>query len=121
MQQLSEKDLEEKVALLTSIEQYRIWPHQTLQKLALALEWVRYPPASSTPPPLFVSTTNTSGGVRIYSYCICIVLTTEGIPAPFVAYVKSGTCRVFRMVAARTKLENGREVRPASFRCSLES
>ena len=47
MQQLSEKDLEEKVALLTSIEQYRIWPQQTLQKLAQALEWVRYPPASS--------------------------------------------------------------------------
>ena len=48
MQQLNEKDLEEKVALLTSIEQYRIWPQQTLQKLAQALEWVRYPPASST-------------------------------------------------------------------------
>ena len=48
MQQLSEKDLEEKVGLLRSIEQYRIWPQQTLQKLAQALEWVRYPPASST-------------------------------------------------------------------------
>ena len=45
----------------------------------------------------------------------CAVLTTEGIPAPFVAYVKSGTCRVFRMVAARTKLENGREVRSAHY------
>ena len=27
-----------------AIEQYRIWPQQTLQKLAQALEWVQYPP-----------------------------------------------------------------------------
>ena len=39
--------MEEKMSLLTCNEQYRLWPRQTLQKVAQLISWVRYPPASS--------------------------------------------------------------------------
>ncbi|XP_071957962.1 cyclic nucleotide-binding domain-containing protein 1-like [Antedon mediterranea] len=82
-QQLKEKDLTEKCNLVQPCESYKLWPRQSLLKLAELIEWAFFPE-------------NT-------------VLVTEGVLCPFIGFIKSGECHVLRQVEVNHKLRNGKE------------
>ena len=52
--------------------------------------------------------------LQMYLNCIP-VLVSEGYKAPFIGFIKSGTCHVLRQVEVKGTLPNGAEVRMVIF------
>ena len=44
LQQIKQREHTEKVNLLLSCGQYKLWPHQPLLQVAELIEWISYPP-----------------------------------------------------------------------------
>ncbi|KAL5022861.1 hypothetical protein ScPMuIL_002016 [Solemya velum] len=82
IEQIKHREHTEKVNLLLSCGQYKLWPRQPLLKVANLIEWINYPP-------------NT-------------VLVSEGYKAPYIAFIKSGHCHVLRQVDVMQTLKNGK-------------
>jgi len=83
MDQIKQREHTEKLNLLLSCEQYRMWPKQPLQSVADSIEWISYPP-------------NT-------------VLVSEGYKSPFIGFIRSGECHVLRQVDVMQTLKNGKK------------
>ncbi|KAL3858580.1 hypothetical protein ACJMK2_008854 [Sinanodonta woodiana] len=85
IEQIQQRENTEKINLLLSCGQYKLWPTQPLEKVASLIEWIKYPP-------------NT-------------VLVSEGYQAPFMGFIKVGYCHVLRMVEVMQALPNGKRER----------
>jgi len=81
--QIKQREHTEKLNLLLSCEQYRMWPKQPLISVADSIEWISYPP-------------NT-------------VLVSEGYKSPFIGFIRSGECHVLRQVDVMQTLKNGKK------------
>lgn len=81
--QIKQREHTEKLNLLLSCEQYRMWPKQPLISVADSIEWISYPP-------------NT-------------VLVSEGYKSPFIGFIRSGECHVLRQVDVVQNLKNGKK------------
>ncbi|KAL8559432.1 hypothetical protein ACOMHN_045229 [Nucella lapillus] len=81
--QIRQREQTEKLNLLMSCPQYKMWPRQPLQEVASLIEWISYPP-------------NT-------------VIVSEGYKAPFIGFIKSGECHVLRQVDVLHTLRNGKK------------
>jgi len=81
--QIKQREHTEKLNLLLSCEQYRMWPKQPLISVADSIEWISYPP-------------NT-------------VLVSEGYKSPFIGFIRSGECHVLRQVDVLQSLKNGKK------------
>ncbi|XP_070576009.1 cyclic nucleotide-binding domain-containing protein 1-like [Ptychodera flava] len=84
-EQIRIRETSEKVELIQSCPAYNLWPRQSLQKLAVLIDWITFP-------------ANT-------------VLVSEGYKAPFIGFIKSGECHVLRQVEVMEKLPNGQQVK----------
>ncbi|PVD20400.1 hypothetical protein C0Q70_18554 [Pomacea canaliculata] len=80
-EQIQLREHTEKLNLLLSCSQYRMWPRQPLIQVATHIEWLTYPP-------------NT-------------VIVSEGYKAPFIGFIKTGECHVLRQVDVLQTLRNG--------------
>ncbi|PIK44234.1 putative cyclic nucleotide-binding domain-containing protein 1 [Apostichopus japonicus] len=76
-----EHEISEKIELIQSCRAYKMWPRQSLQRLAELLEWTKFP-------------ANT-------------VLVSEGFLCPFIVFIKNGECHVLREVRVNMMLPNG--------------
>ncbi|XP_076449075.1 cyclic nucleotide-binding domain-containing protein 1-like [Babylonia areolata] len=81
--QIQQREQTEKLNLLMSCPQYKMWPRQPLQQVASLIQWISYPP-------------NT-------------VIVSEGYKAPFIGFIKSGECHVLRQVDVLHTLRNGKK------------
>lgn len=81
--QIKQREHTEKLNLLLSCNQYRMWPKQPLISVADSIEWISYPP-------------NT-------------VLVSEGYKSPFIGFIRSGECHVLRQVDVMQTLKNGKK------------
>ncbi|GFS16787.1 cyclic nucleotide-binding domain-containing protein 1-like [Elysia marginata] len=81
--QIKHREHTEKLNLLLSCEQYRMWPKQPLISVADSIEWISYPP-------------NT-------------VLVSEGYKSPFIGFIRFGECHVLRQVDVLVTLKNGKK------------
>ncbi|KAK7114445.1 cyclic nucleotide-binding domain-containing protein 1-like [Littorina saxatilis] len=79
--QIQQREQTEKLNLLMSCSQYKLWPRQPMQQVASLIEWISYPP-------------NT-------------VIVSEGYKAPFIGFIKSGECHVLRQVDVLHTLRHG--------------
>lgn len=82
IEQIKQREHTEKVNLLLSCGQYKLWPRQPLLQVAELIEWISYPP-------------NT-------------VIVSEGYMAPFIGFIKSGECHILRQVEVMHTLPNGK-------------
>ncbi|CAL1539399.1 unnamed protein product [Lymnaea stagnalis] len=82
-EQIEHREENEKLHLLLSCEQYKLWPKQPLTAVAATIEWISYPP-------------NT-------------VLVSEGYKSPFIGLIRSGECHVLRQVEVFNTLKNGKK------------
>ncbi|XP_060566986.1 cyclic nucleotide-binding domain-containing protein 1-like isoform X1 [Ruditapes philippinarum] len=82
IEQIKQREHTEKVNLLLSCGQYKLWPRQPLLQVAELIEWISYPP-------------NT-------------VIVSEGYMAPFIGFIKTGECHILRMVEVMHTLSNGK-------------
>ncbi|XP_053402840.1 uncharacterized protein LOC123548548 [Mercenaria mercenaria] len=80
--QIKQREHTEKVNLLLSCGQYKLWPRQPLLQVAELIEWISYPP-------------NT-------------VIVSEGYMAPFIGFIKTGECHILRQVEVMHTLSNGK-------------
>lgn len=83
--QIKQREHTEKVNLLLSCGQYKLWPRQPLLQVAELIEWMSFPP-------------NT-------------IIASEGYKAPYIAFIKSGECHVLRQVDVMTEKNGKREKR----------
>ncbi|GFO25352.1 cyclic nucleotide-binding domain-containing protein 1 [Plakobranchus ocellatus] len=81
--QIKQREHTEKLNLLLSCEQYRMWPKQPLISVADSIDWISYPP-------------NT-------------VLVSEGYKSPFIGFIRLGECHVLRQVDVLVTLKNGKK------------
>lgn len=82
IEQIKQREHTEKMNLLLSCGQYKLWPHQPLLQVAELIDWISYPP-------------NT-------------VVVSEGYMAPFIGFIKSGECHILRQVEVMHTLPNGK-------------
>lgn len=82
IEQIKQREHTEKVNLLLSCGQYKLWPRQPLLQVAELIEWISYPP-------------NT-------------VIVSEGYMAPFIGFIKIGECHILRQVEVMHTLPNGK-------------
>lgn len=82
IEQIKQREHTEKVNLLLSCGQYKLWPRQPLLQVAELIEWITYPP-------------NT-------------VIVSEGYMAPFIGFIKTGECHILRQVEVMHTLPNGK-------------
>ncbi|CAH1780517.1 unnamed protein product [Owenia fusiformis] len=85
IEQIKQRGQTEKVNLLLSCENYKMWPRQPLVKVANLVRWQDFP-------------ANT-------------VLVSEGYVSPFIAIVKSGECHALQQVEVMHTLPNGSKER----------
>ncbi|XP_064640814.1 cyclic nucleotide-binding domain-containing protein 1-like [Lineus longissimus] len=83
IEQIETRDKTEKMNLLQSCENYKLWSRQPLLKVANLIEWTTFP-------------ANT-------------VIVSEGYRSPFIAFIKSGECHVLRKVEIVHTLKNGKQ------------
>lgn len=83
IEQIKQREHTEKVNLLLSCGQYKLWPRQPLLQVAELIEWVSCPP-------------NT-------------IVASEGYKAPYIGFIKSGECHVLRQVEVMSEKQGRRE------------
>ena len=64
LQQIKQREHTEKVNLLLSCGQYKLWPHQPLLQVAELIEWISYPP-------------NTGKATFIIQFLILVLLNSD--------------------------------------------
>ncbi|XP_077982622.1 cyclic nucleotide-binding domain-containing protein 1-like [Glandiceps talaboti] len=84
-EQIRIRETSEKVDIIQACPTYNLWPRQSLQKLAVLIEWLKFP-------------ANT-------------VLVSEGYKSPFIGFINAGECHVLRQVEVMENLPNGQEVK----------
>lgn len=82
IEQIKQREHTEKLNLLLSCGQYKLWPRQPLLQVAELIEWINYPP-------------NT-------------VIVSEGYMSPFIGFIKDGECHILRQVEVMHTLPNGK-------------
>ncbi|XP_052817236.1 cyclic nucleotide-binding domain-containing protein 1-like isoform X2 [Mya arenaria] len=83
IEQIRQREHTEKVNLLLSCGQYKLWPRQPLLKVAELIEWIHYPP-------------NT-------------VLASEEYKAPYVAHIKEGTAVIIKQINVVIHVPGGKK------------